>query len=152
MSFGIRSPAHNVFISAQPDGSLQTRPSLGGDWEKFKIEGLGGGHVAIRSAHGYVLSVQPDGRIEKRPGVGGAWEKVTIVKNADGSVAFRSAHGTFLCSDAAAPGGFIWNRPAVGPWESFHLIPVRVLVAYGASRRAIEALLRRVRRRAAMLP
>ena len=122
MSFGIRSPSHNVFVSAQPDGRLETRPTLGGDWEKFKIEALGdGNHVAIKSVHGYVLSAQPDGRIEKRPSAGGDWEKFGLIPNADGSFSLRSCHGKYLCNDGA---GFVWNRDAAGPWESFDIIAV----------------------------
>ena len=116
----IRSRAHRNVLSAQPDGRLETRPGVGGDWEKFKIEPVGPGRVAIRSCHGWYLSAQPDGRIDKRPSAGGDWEHFSLQQNGDGSVSFRSWHGKFLCDEGSV---VVWNRDAVGDWEKFDLVP-----------------------------
>ena len=121
MSVGLRCRAHNNFLSAQPDGRFETRPSAGGDWEKFILENVGYEQVAIRTSHGWYVSAQPDGRIEKRPSAGGDWEKFYVQRNADGTSSFRSCHGKYLCDEGSSG---IWNRDVAGPWEQFEIVPI----------------------------
>ena len=117
---------------------MEVRPGIGGDWEKLTLEPTGDGHIAIRTCHGYYLSAQPDGRIDRCPGrIGGDWEKFTVQTNSDGSVSFRSCHGNYLCDEGSS---FVWNRPAIGGWESFDVIPACEFQCIGMVAQPFSAL------------
>ena len=122
-AFAIKNRGHHNVLSVQPDGHIQTRPTVGGDWEKFSIISAGPGLVSLRSSHGWYLCAQPDGGIQTRRDVDGDGQRFSIVNNADGTVAFHSPFGKYLSDEGSR---LVWNRDAVGDWESFDIVPVRV--------------------------
>lgn len=113
---GLKS-AHNKYMSAQPDGTMQcNRDHLRG-WEKFTVVDAGGGKVGLKSIHGKYLSAQPDGRLEVNRGRLLGWEKFTMEEK-NGKVGLKGIHNKYV---SAQPNGTITcDRDWLRGWELFN--------------------------------
>jgi len=108
---------HGVPATADPNGGIHWNAKEVNAWEKFTVEDVGDGKVAIRSAHGKYLSAEPGRFIWDREHVG-AWEQFSLFVGLGNKVRiFSDAHGPrYVC---ATLDGKTEIREHGGPWETF---------------------------------
>ena len=75
--------AHGMYVSAQPDGSVQINREVAppNGWEEFSVEDRGNNVVCLKSCHGKYLSAQQDGTAQwnRDRAPRGGWEDIQLI-------------------------------------------------------------------------
>ena len=70
---------HQLWVSAQANGTLVADRTIVGAWEKFTRIDNGDGSVSLRSAHGKYLVAESDGNMNANRNAIGPWEKFQLI-------------------------------------------------------------------------
>lgn len=116
--------ANNRFVV---DEQIGTQPTIANrlvasTWERWTIEDLGAGLVALRGTDGRYLCAEAAGT---KPLIANrtealSWETFRLIANTDGSVSLlATVNNRYVTAEAAGSQPLIANRTAIGPWERF---------------------------------
>jgi hypothetical protein len=129
----IRAAANNMYVCADlsrmnPPELIANRGAVGA-WEKFYVQDLGGGNVALyaNANANYVCAdvgrTNPPILVANRTGFG-LWETFQWIDLGNQNFALRAqANGNLVCADNGGASPLIANRTTVGQWETFHWDP-----------------------------
>jgi hypothetical protein len=108
------------YLCAELDGRVVANRQEDGPWERWTVEAMHGGQVALKSAHGRYLCAELDGTVVADREKAGIWETWAVVPT-PGGVGLRSHHGGFLVAEDGGGGAVLANRhyETPGPWETF---------------------------------
>uniref|UniRef100_A0A914Z507 Uncharacterized protein n=1 Tax=Panagrolaimus superbus TaxID=310955 RepID=A0A914Z507_9BILA len=90
------------------------------EWEKFIIEDVGNGKIALKSMNKYVSSENGNGAITCNRRHADAWEYFDMINNDDGSVAFKGNNGKYITSENGKKDIACYIDVMKG-WEKFHI-------------------------------
>ena len=125
-----------VCLSAEVNGRYVVAESAGADpliadraacgpWERFTIEPLDGGAVALRAdANGLYVAVRDDGSLLASDAQPSARARFAWEDQPDGAVCLRSEHADrYVAAESAGADPLVANRTACRGWERFTSTP-----------------------------
>ncbi len=96
-------------------------------WERFTIEDLGGGKVALLTPKNlYVTADETIGmELIANRNSRGPWETFTL-ESVDGGIALKAWNGRYVSADQSRGGLLVADREKRGPWETFKVEPFSI--------------------------
>ena len=126
-TIGLVANANNLYVTAENAGNsplIANRNGLG-SWERFQIQDLGNGYIALKSLiNGLYVCAESAGAapLIANRGAVGLWEQFQLIDAGNGKFAFiAKVNGKYVCAENAGSGSLIANRDAIGSWEQFSL-------------------------------
>lgn len=96
-------------------------------WERFTIEDLGNGQVALVTPKNLYVSADETIGMEliANRKTRGPWETFTL-ESVDGGVALKAWNGRYVSADQSRGGLLVADREKRGPWETFKVEPFSI--------------------------
>jgi hypothetical protein len=124
-TIGLVANANNLYVTAENAGNsplIANRDGLG-SWERFQIQDLGNGYIALKSLiNGFYVCAENAGAspLIANRGAVGLWEQFKLIDAGNGKFAFiAKVNGKYVCAENAGSSSLIANRDAIGNWEQF---------------------------------
>jgi beta-glucosidase len=122
-----RAHANGKLVTAENAGAaplIANRDAVG-PWEQFDEVDAGNGAIALRAhANSRFVTAAPGSSLIANATTIGSQQTFHLIHNSDNSVSLAAADGQYVCAENAGAAALIANRAAIGPWESFDLLPV----------------------------
>lgn len=116
----ILKSTHGKYMVAELAGGIFANRDWADNWEKFDLEDLGNGTVALRTYHKKFITVDMLGNlIATSPSITPD-AKLRIERNHDGSIAILTAYNRYFCAEPS--GLMIANRKDHSSWEHFEVV------------------------------